>query len=208
MQDARIIRHLGKLKSVPRNAQFILDVAHEKGSFGALIAEWPVTDIVGLWTYLKKTRASAGRVISTAILADGRQGHLRAELRRGGSAECAEDCRQGAYQFAGHGYGAGCVQPMARRERWAADEPDFDDAGLHSESLRPSRSLREQARSHIKPSSVSWNAVKCGSGLAREGVLSGDAGLAFTRQLAVQLKPPPHIQHCRAEHRQARAHLQ
>ena len=26
MQDARLIRHLGKLKSVPRNAQFILDV--------------------------------------------------------------------------------------------------------------------------------------------------------------------------------------
>jgi 3-methyladenine DNA glycosylase Tag len=57
MQDARIIRHLGKLKSVPRNAQFMLDVAG-KGSFGALIADWPVTDIVGLWTYLKSTAIS------------------------------------------------------------------------------------------------------------------------------------------------------
>ena len=54
MQDARLIRHLGKLKSVPRNAQFILDVRQEKGSFGALIADWPVTDIVGLWKYLAK----------------------------------------------------------------------------------------------------------------------------------------------------------
>ena len=54
MQDTRIIRHLGKLKSVPRNAQFILDVAKDKGSFGELIAEWPVTDIVGLWKYLAK----------------------------------------------------------------------------------------------------------------------------------------------------------
>ncbi|WP_342244358.1 DNA-3-methyladenine glycosylase I [Pseudomonas sp. OTU5201] len=54
MQDARLIRHLGKLKSVPRNAQFVLDVAREKGSFGALIADWPVTDIVGLWKYLAK----------------------------------------------------------------------------------------------------------------------------------------------------------
>ena len=54
MQDARLIRHLGKLKSVPRNAQMILDVAREKGSFGALIADWPESDIVGLWTYLKK----------------------------------------------------------------------------------------------------------------------------------------------------------
>ncbi|GLZ88404.1 hypothetical protein Pres01_44550 [Metapseudomonas resinovorans] len=54
MQDTRLIRHLGKLKSVPRNAQFVLDVAREKGSFGALIADWPVTDIVGLWKYLAK----------------------------------------------------------------------------------------------------------------------------------------------------------
>ena len=54
MQDARIIRHLGKLKSVPRNAQMVLDVAHEHGSFGAFIADWPVTDIVGLWKYLSK----------------------------------------------------------------------------------------------------------------------------------------------------------
>ncbi|WP_339473775.1 DNA-3-methyladenine glycosylase I [Pseudomonas sp. RL_5y_Pfl2_69] len=54
MQDARIIRHLGKLKSVPLNAQMVLDIAHEHGSFGAFIAQWPVTDIVGLWKYLAK----------------------------------------------------------------------------------------------------------------------------------------------------------
>lgn len=54
MQDARLIRHLGKLKSVPRNAQFILDVRREKGGFGALIGDWPVTDIVGLWKYLAR----------------------------------------------------------------------------------------------------------------------------------------------------------
>ncbi|WP_248800778.1 DNA-3-methyladenine glycosylase I [Pseudomonas sp. MWU13-2105] len=54
MQDARIIRHLGKLTSVPRNAQMVLDVAREKGSFGALIADWPVTEITGLWKYLAK----------------------------------------------------------------------------------------------------------------------------------------------------------
>ncbi len=54
MQDTRIIRHLGKLKSVPRNAQMILDVEKEQGSFAALIADWPVTDIVGLWKYLAK----------------------------------------------------------------------------------------------------------------------------------------------------------
>ncbi|MBH3430959.1 DNA-3-methyladenine glycosylase I [Pseudomonas alkylphenolica] len=54
MQDTRIIRHLGKLKSVPRNAQMILDAEHSHGSFANLIADWPVTDIVGLWKYLAK----------------------------------------------------------------------------------------------------------------------------------------------------------
>ncbi|MDH0748286.1 DNA-3-methyladenine glycosylase I [Pseudomonas sp. GD03842] len=54
MQDERIIRHLGKLKSVPRNAQMILDITQAHGSFGQFIADWPVTDIVGLWRYLAK----------------------------------------------------------------------------------------------------------------------------------------------------------
>ncbi len=54
MQDTRIIRHLGKLKSVPRNAQLILDIAQEHGSFARFIADWPVDDITGLWQYLAK----------------------------------------------------------------------------------------------------------------------------------------------------------
>ena len=54
MQDARIIRHLGKLKSVPRNAQLILDIEQEHGSFGKFIAEWPVDNITGLWQYIAK----------------------------------------------------------------------------------------------------------------------------------------------------------
>lgn len=54
MQDTRIIRHLGKLKSVPRNAQMILDIEQAHGSMGAFIADWPVTDIVGLWKYLAR----------------------------------------------------------------------------------------------------------------------------------------------------------
>ena len=54
MQDSRIIRHLGKLKSVPRNAQLVLDIEKEHGSFGKFIAQWPVDDITGLWQYLAK----------------------------------------------------------------------------------------------------------------------------------------------------------
>lgn len=68
MQDARIIRHLGKLKSVPRNAQFILDIAHEHGSFGAFIADWPINDITGLWQYLAKHGSQMGGMSAPRFL--------------------------------------------------------------------------------------------------------------------------------------------
>ena len=54
MQDKRLIRHLAKLRSVPRNAQMVLDLRHEYGSMGKLIADWPSEDIVGLWRLLAK----------------------------------------------------------------------------------------------------------------------------------------------------------
>jgi len=68
MQDTRLIRHLGKLKSVPRNAQFVLDVRRDKGSFGALIADWPVTDIVALWKYLAKHGSQLGGLSAPRFL--------------------------------------------------------------------------------------------------------------------------------------------
>ena len=68
MQDTRIIRHLGKLKSVPRNAQMVLDVAKEHGSFAAFIAAWPETDIVGLWKYLAKHGTQLGGLSAPRFL--------------------------------------------------------------------------------------------------------------------------------------------
>lgn len=68
MQDTRVIRHLGKLRSVPHNAQFVLDVAREKGSFAALIADWPVTDIVGLWKYLARHGSQLGGLSAPRLL--------------------------------------------------------------------------------------------------------------------------------------------
>lgn len=52
--NAAIIRHLGKIRSVRANAQMVVELAHEHGSFAKLIAHWPSDDIVGLWTLLKK----------------------------------------------------------------------------------------------------------------------------------------------------------
>ncbi|SDO68763.1 DNA-3-methyladenine glycosylase I [Halomonas shengliensis] len=61
MQDERLIRHRTKLQTIPRNAQFILDIRQEQGgSFGAFIADWPGTDIVGLWRLLARRGARLG----------------------------------------------------------------------------------------------------------------------------------------------------
>lgn len=54
MGDSRLIRHLAKLRSVPRNAQMVLDLSQEYGSMGNLIADWPTEDIVGLWRLLAR----------------------------------------------------------------------------------------------------------------------------------------------------------
>ncbi|SFB36080.1 DNA-3-methyladenine glycosylase I [Azotobacter beijerinckii] len=68
MYDERLIRHLAKLRSVPRNARFVLDVAQEKGSFGTLIADWSVSDIVGLWRYLARHGNQLGGLSAPRLL--------------------------------------------------------------------------------------------------------------------------------------------
>lgn len=54
MGDRRLIRHLGKLKSVHANAAAMIELAAEHGSFGAYLAEWPGDRIVALWEDLAK----------------------------------------------------------------------------------------------------------------------------------------------------------
>ncbi len=54
MDDRRLIRHWGKLKSVQANAAASCALAEEAGSFGAYLADWPGEDIVGLWDDLKR----------------------------------------------------------------------------------------------------------------------------------------------------------
>ncbi|WP_299235275.1 DNA-3-methyladenine glycosylase I [uncultured Halomonas sp.] len=61
MQNDRIIRHRTKLLTIPRNAQFILDIRREQGtSFGEFIADWPSRDIIGLWHLLTRRGARLG----------------------------------------------------------------------------------------------------------------------------------------------------
>jgi 3-methyladenine DNA glycosylase Tag len=60
MGDARLIRHLGKLRSVHANAAAVCDIAAEHGSVGAWLADWPGSDIVGLWDVLSKRFSQLG----------------------------------------------------------------------------------------------------------------------------------------------------
>jgi len=46
--NARLIRHLGKLRSISANAAAMRAIGAEAGSFGAWLAAWPGSDIVGL----------------------------------------------------------------------------------------------------------------------------------------------------------------
>lgn len=69
MRDPRIIRHRAKLQTIPKNARFILDMRREQGrGFAAFIADWPVTDIIGLWRLLAKRGARLGGRSSAGFL--------------------------------------------------------------------------------------------------------------------------------------------
>jgi len=56
-EDERIVRHGAKIASVRGNAAYLLEVRESHGGFGTYLADWPATDIVGLWEELK-TRGS------------------------------------------------------------------------------------------------------------------------------------------------------
>lgn len=59
-QDPRIIRNLSKVFTIRDNALMIYNLQREHGSFARFIADWPSTDIIGLWAYLKKHGARLG----------------------------------------------------------------------------------------------------------------------------------------------------
>jgi 3-methyladenine DNA glycosylase Tag len=60
MGDAKLIRHLGKLKSVQANAAAICDLVAEQGGVGAWLAAWPGAEIVKLWDELAKRFTQMG----------------------------------------------------------------------------------------------------------------------------------------------------
>ena len=58
--NTNIVRHRKKIASVRANAQYILDVRADHGSFPSFLTEWPNDDFVGLWEHLKKNGSRLG----------------------------------------------------------------------------------------------------------------------------------------------------
>lgn len=59
-QDGRIVRNQQKIAAVRDNARLIADISLEHGSFATWIAEWPESDLVGLFEQLKKRGSRLG----------------------------------------------------------------------------------------------------------------------------------------------------
>ena len=54
MKDARLIRHLGKLRATRDNAAVMCEIAETHGGFGAWLASFPPERTVALWDELSK----------------------------------------------------------------------------------------------------------------------------------------------------------
>ena len=59
-QDTNIVRDFTKIVATRNNAGFVLDQQRRHGSFAKFIAQWPSTDISGLWLELKKQGSRLG----------------------------------------------------------------------------------------------------------------------------------------------------
>ncbi|PCH93923.1 MAG: 3-methyladenine DNA glycosylase [Gammaproteobacteria bacterium] len=87
--DPKIIRNYNKVKTIKANAQMIFDQQLEGKSFAQFIADWPSSDIIGLWAFLKKNGQRLGgntgpyalRLLGkdTFILSSDVEGYLRAQ---------------------------------------------------------------------------------------------------------------------------------
>lgn len=59
--DPKIIRNYNKVKTIKANAQMMFDVTTDKDiSFAQFINDWPSSDIIGLWAFLKTSGQRLG----------------------------------------------------------------------------------------------------------------------------------------------------
>jgi 3-methyladenine DNA glycosylase Tag len=66
--DRRTIRNRQKVLSVQANAQFLLDIQREHGSFGKMVARWPAQDLIGLFALMKQRGSRLGGMTGQRVL--------------------------------------------------------------------------------------------------------------------------------------------
>lgn len=60
MQDTRIVRHRQKIQALRHNLWFVNETANQHHGFGRFLTDWPKTDLVGLFRYLKTKGSRLG----------------------------------------------------------------------------------------------------------------------------------------------------
>lgn len=69
MMQPGLIKHWGKMKALRHNAAWLLQLEREyEQGFATMIADWPVTDITGLWLHMKKQGLQLGGRSASAVL--------------------------------------------------------------------------------------------------------------------------------------------
>lgn len=67
-KDERIVRNMQKILSVPKNAQFILDIEKENASFADFVWHWPKDNLHELLALMKKQGARLGGMTGQRFL--------------------------------------------------------------------------------------------------------------------------------------------
>ncbi len=68
MQNEKLIRHHRKMRSIPVNAQMVLDISREYNGFGRFLAQWPSNDIIALWRTLQRRGVLLGGASAPSFL--------------------------------------------------------------------------------------------------------------------------------------------
>ena len=66
--DSRIVRNPQKIRAVRENAVFLRELAKEHGSAARFFADWPESDVVGLWQVLRERGSRLGGFTGQFVL--------------------------------------------------------------------------------------------------------------------------------------------
>jgi len=67
-KDARIVRNMQKIMSVPQNANYIIHQSQELGNYAKFLQQWPEDDLVGLYHHLKQAGCRLGGMSGPRML--------------------------------------------------------------------------------------------------------------------------------------------